>query len=219
MLALACSEGIGLMEVTGGQHSLIGIPPLVAGESGFAVATWMLIFVFFSLGMLCWLFARSRSYQEARLIGLSPRALSAAGGSVQSVSLQVHWIAGLFGGLAGGLWGAMYQTLHPSLFGLPESVIILLVCLLGGQGEPTGVAVGLAVVFLVPEFLDLTDAVPVFAALTQLLGFSPPDPAAVVSALRQAMLGALLVVVIIWLQKGIVPVLHERLKDQGSQVA
>jgi len=47
-----------------------------------------------------------------------PKSLAVAGRSVLSVSLQVHWMAGLCGGLAGSFWGALYQTLHPSMFGL-----------------------------------------------------------------------------------------------------
>ena len=205
MLATACAETIGLMRITGGQHSLIGIPPLFGGITGFQSSAWLLGALFGVSGVIAWLFRRSYAYQEALLAGVNPRALLAGGQSVQRISLQVHLVAGLFGGLAGAFWGSIYQTLHPSFFGLPESVVILLVCLLGGQGRPWGVPVGLLTVFVLPQMIHWELAVTPLAALSRSLGMVPPDPTAVVSSLQQALLGVLLVVTIIWLPQGIVP--------------
>lgn len=148
MLAMGLAEVIGLMEITGGQHSLIGIPPLMQDANGFSQSGWV-VFTVFAIGTaIVWGFSRSLAYEEASLAGLNPHALSIAGRNPYNTSLNVHFFSGAVGGLAGSFWGPLYQTLHPSLFGLSESVVILLVCLLGGQGQPLGVLIGLAVVFL-----------------------------------------------------------------------
>ena len=217
MVALGCAEMIGLMEVTGGQHSLIGIPPLFGGAKGFGQGAQVLYALFMGVMLLAWLFRRSRSYQEARLAGVCPKSLAVAGRSVLSVSLQVHWMAGLCGGLAGSFWGALYQTLHPSMFGLSESVVILLICLVGGQGEPLGVVLGLLVVFLVPDLLPLQRMAPSLAWLSRLLGVDPPDPVVVVNCLHQAMLGLLLVAAILWMQRGMMPFFERGWHPRGCR--
>lgn len=216
MLAMGCAELIGLMRVTGGQHSLFGIPPLLGGPAGFSGSTAVLVVVFVVCTLIALAFRRTRAYEEACVAGINPRALSAAGGSPGRTTLYIHMVGGAVGGLAGAFWGPLYQTLHPSLFGLSESVIIILVCLLGGQGEPAGVPVGLAVVFLAPQMLHLEYAVGPFAALSQWLGVTPPDPSVVVSALSQALLGALLVATIVWLRRGIVPAVVGAIRKRYS---
>jgi len=209
MLALGLAEAIGLMEITGGQHSLIGIPPLLNGTNGFALSAWLVAAVFAGALAIAWVFRRTHAYEEACLAGMNPLALSIAGRSPYLASLKVHLLGGALGGLAGSFWGPVYGTLHPSLFGLSESVVFLLVCLIGGQGEPLGVIAGLAVVFLLPPLLHFNGAVGAFAALSRFLGIVPPDPDVVANSLNQALLGVLLVISIVWLQRGIVPSLQK----------
>ncbi len=205
MVALGFAEAIGLMQITGGQHSLIGIPPLLEGTNAFAHAAWLVVTVFAVVVAFAYRFRRTNAYEEACLAGLNPTVLSMAGRSSYTTSLKIHVVGGTLGGLAGAFWGPVYGTLHPSLFGLPESVVFLLVCLIGGQGEPLGVIVGLAIVFLLPPLLHFDGSVGGFAALSRSMGVAPPDPDVVVSSLNQAFLGLLLVISVVWLQRGVMP--------------
>ena len=218
MMAMACAEAIGLMKITGGQHSLIGIPPLLRGASGFTMSAILLMAVFGGATAVGWVFRRSYAYEESLLAGLNPHALSSAGRSPYRTSLHVHLIGGAIGGLAGAFWGSLYQTLHPSQFGLSESVVILLICLLGGQGEPAGVLVGLVAVFALPQALNFARVAPALAALSRYIGVSPPDATIVANSLNQAFLGVLLVATVVWCKRGITPSVSKALQHRkGSR--
>jgi ABC-type branched-subunit amino acid transport system permease subunit len=97
------------------------------------------------------------------------------------------------------------------VFGLPETIVILLICLIGGEGEPLGIPIGIAIVFLLPKALPLSVAAGELRKLSVMLGANPPDSSAVVSSLQQATLGVLLVVFITLLRRGVIPSLRASL--------
>lgn len=210
MLAVLAYEAVSLptlSPITGGQHSLVGIPPVFSGPEGRHLTAVTLFSAFLAAMAVLTAFRRSQAYEQASLSGLDPRVLEGAGQSVRWVSLKIHILGGILGGLAGSFWGGAFQAIHPSQFRLSESIVLLLICLVGGQGEPLGVAVGIVLVFLGPQLIDFKAAVPVFQKITVTLGLVPPDSAAVESSLYQGFLGVLLVLVIIYRGQGIVPAL------------
>ncbi|MCP4677636.1 MAG: hypothetical protein GY854_19395 [Deltaproteobacteria bacterium] len=216
MMAIAAYETISMLEVTGGQHSLIGIPPLFAGAVGLRNTAYLYAGSFAVILALLMAFRRSQAYDQARLAGLNPRTLAQSGQSPRAVSLKIHLLAGALGGLAGALWGPAYRSLHPSQFRLTESIVILLVCLVGGQGEPLGVLVGLLLIFLVPTLVDFSAAAPSLSGFSAALGMRPPDDSAVASSLYQAFLGGVLVVVLLFGRRGVIPALRRAANRLGG---
>lgn len=210
VFAMGLAEVIGQLEITGGRHSLTDIPPLRTTGGSLMPYGILALTLFFLLLSLSVLFRRSIAFQEAALSGANPNALALAGRDPHQTSLVVHLFCGAIGGMAGAFWGPAYRTLYPSQFGLSESIVILLVCLLGGQGEPLGVVIGLAAVFLIPPLLPFEALSGILASFSQRLGAIPPDQAVVVNSLNQAFLGVLLIGTIIGLRKGVIGAIADR---------
>src|SRR5205814_9383072 len=79
----------------------------------------------------------------AQSIGLAPVAIKAAAFVISAVCA----------GIAGGLFASLSGFVTPSTFAFSQSILFVLVVIVGGAGSLAGPLVGATIVVLLPEFL------------------------------------------------------------------
>ena len=109
------------------------------------------------------------------------------GKNVKLLKMQAFMVGACFAGLAGSLFAHYITFIDPSSFVLGETILILLMVMLGGVGSLEGSIVGVIILVLLPEPLR-------FIKL----------PPAMVGQLRQIIYAVLLIVLIIKRPKGII---------------
>ena len=142
--------------LTGGSVGLPGIPPPSLAGHGFSTGETALLSVLVCAAAL-WAFA----WLKRSPLGLAMRAASAAPVAARSVGVALLPVrtlafvvsAGL-AGLAGGLQAPLGGFIAPSSFPFTQSILFLLVVVVGGAGTTLGPLVGAVLVTLLPELLS-----------------------------------------------------------------
>jgi ABC-type branched-subunit amino acid transport system ATPase component/ABC-type branched-subunit amino acid transport system permease subunit len=137
--------------VTGGQNGIMGItPPGGIGERGVALASIALA----ALGTAgFWLLARSRWGAAMRAVKDSEVAAESIGLNPVAIKTAAFAISAVYAGLAGALFAALSGFVTPSTFAFSQSILFVLVVIIGGAGSVAGPLVGAAIVVLLPEAL------------------------------------------------------------------
>jgi branched-chain amino acid transport system ATP-binding protein len=137
--------------VTGGQNGIMGItPPGGIGERGVALASIALA----ALGTAAfWLLARSRWGAAMRAVKDSEVAAESIGLNPVAIKTAAFAISAVYAGLAGALFAALSGFVTPSTFAFSQSILFVLVVIIGGAGSVAGPLVGAAIVVLLPEAL------------------------------------------------------------------
>ncbi|MDP6670344.1 MAG: branched-chain amino acid ABC transporter permease [archaeon] len=108
------------------------------------------------------------------------------GKDVKMLKMQAFAISALFAGFAGSLFAHYITFIDPSSFTLSETVLVLLMVVLGGLGSLVGSIAGAIILILLPEPL-------------RFIGL----PSSMVGQLRQIIYAGLLIVLIIKRPKGL----------------
>ncbi|MEC5399562.1 branched-chain amino acid ABC transporter ATP-binding protein/permease [Uliginosibacterium sp. H1] len=150
-------SAVEMRELTGGQNGIMGIaaPSLgveaLRGERAIAVlgllAAALALIAFVRLSRGTWgaaLRAVRDSETAAESIGLNPLV-------IKTVAFAV---SALLAGLAGGLYAPLSGFVTPHTFGFIQSILFVLVVMIGGAGSITGPLVGAIIVGLLPELLS-----------------------------------------------------------------
>ncbi len=141
--------------LTGGQNGIMGIAPPAPfgwsfGERGVAlmaiVACAILLYAF-------WRLARSRWGAAMRAVKDSEVAAESIGLNPVAVKTAAFAASAACAGLAGGLFASLSGFVTPSTFAFSQSILFVLVVIIGGAGTVTGPLAGAAVVVLLPEVL------------------------------------------------------------------
>jgi ABC-type branched-subunit amino acid transport system ATPase component/ABC-type branched-subunit amino acid transport system permease subunit len=148
----AAAEWRGL---TGGQNGIMGVPSphmfgTSLGERGIALLSIALcactLFGFARLARSAW-GAAMRAVKDSEIaaesIGLNPVAVKALAFTLSAACA----------GLAGGLFAPLSGFVTPSSFAFLQSILFVLVVIVGGAGTVSGPLVGAAIVVLLPEAL------------------------------------------------------------------
>jgi branched-chain amino acid transport system permease protein len=174
---------------TGGENGLPGVPYPVIHLGPVSIAfsgSWRiyeLIAAIFFLGYLLARFiVRSPVGNILAAIRLNPVRTAALGHHVAGYKLAVFVLAAIYAGLAGGLLGIFQSYMPPGAFALDTSGQLVIQTVIGGVGTLVGPAIGAAV------WLYLRDA------LQQI---------PIVGALWKFILGAIFVLLVTLLRKGI----------------
>src|SRR5581483_111559 len=142
--------------LTGGWNGLIGIPtPSLAGHK-FAERE-IAVFVLALTALTFWLYARL----EASPWGMAMRAVRDSEVASQSIGLdptRIRTVAFVLSaavtGVAGGVFAAMSDFISPESFPFFQSILFLLVVMVGGADRVLGPLVGAVIVVLLPELLS-----------------------------------------------------------------
>jgi branched-chain amino acid transport system permease protein len=112
---------------------------------------------------------------------------TATGRNVAAKKAVIFGIGAAYGALAGSLYASYITFIDPSTFTVTESVFILAIVILGGAGKLWGPLIGAAVMVTFPEMLRLTGI-----------------PGHLVGNLRQIMLGAVIVFLMLTRPQGLI---------------
>jgi branched-chain amino acid transport system ATP-binding protein len=136
-------------DLTGGASGLTGIPaPFGTG------GTALLACGFCALALAAFhTFAQSPLGLAMRATASAPSAARSIGIGALPVRTAAFVLAAMAAGLAGGLQAALTGFIAPSSFPFSQSILFLLVVVVGGAGRTLGPLVGSAVVVLLPEML------------------------------------------------------------------
>src|SRR5580698_8948710 len=141
--------------VTGGWNGLSGIPgPSVfgteIGERGIAVLTLALVVM--ATAAFAWL-SRSVWGNAMRAVRDSESASVSIGLDPTLVRTAAFGISAVAAGLAGGVYASISNFISPESFPFFQSILFLLVVMIGGADRMLGPIVGALVVVLLPELL------------------------------------------------------------------
>ncbi|HWW34254.1 MAG TPA: branched-chain amino acid ABC transporter ATP-binding protein/permease [Xanthobacteraceae bacterium] len=141
--------------VTGGWNGLSGIPgPSVfgteIGERGIAFLTLALVVM--ATAAFAWL-SRSVWGNAMRAVRDSESASVSIGLDPTLVRTAAFGISAVAAGLAGGVYASISNFISPESFPFFQSILFLLVVMLGGADRVLGPIVGALVVVLLPELL------------------------------------------------------------------
>ena len=143
-------------DLTGGQNGIMGVPQpqvfgFTLGERGIAllaiVLAAALVIAFSRLARSSWgsaMRAVKDSEVAAESIGLNPVAVKALAFTLSAACA----------GLAGALFAPLSGFVTPSTFAFLQSLLFVLVVIVGGAGTVSGPVVGAAIVVLLPELLS-----------------------------------------------------------------
>jgi ABC-type branched-subunit amino acid transport system ATPase component/ABC-type branched-subunit amino acid transport system permease subunit len=137
--------------VTGGQNGIMGItPPGGIGERGVALASIALA----ALGTAgFWLLARSRCGRAMRAVKDSELAAESIGLNAVALKTAAFAVSAVYAGIAGAFFAPLSGFVTPSTFAFSQSILFVLVVIIGGAGSLAGPLVGAAIVVLLPEAL------------------------------------------------------------------
>ena len=137
--------------LTGGQNGIMGItPPGGIGERGVALASIALAAAA-TLGF--WLLARSRWGVAMRAVRDSEIAAESVGLNPVAIKTAAFTISAIYAGIAGAFFAPLSGFVTPSTFAFSQSILFVLVVIIGGAGFVAGPLVGAAIVVLLPEAL------------------------------------------------------------------
>lgn len=149
MVTLAFAElvqiGLSNLDSVGGLSGL-------SGMSG-TTLTMVAVTLALTLGFVV-LHTRSRHGLAAVAVREDPEAARAAGINVTGVKVAAFGWSALFTGVAGALLAHHLLFIQPSLFGVSQSVLIVLFVVFGGLYSYWGPIVGAGVLTLLPEVVD-----------------------------------------------------------------
>jgi len=164
---------------------------------GFCFAIFLIIFV------LTERLSRSRFGLALRSLRDDERASAAFGRDIYRLKLRGYVLGAAIGGLGGGLFAAYLSAFNPSAWSPIETIVIYASILVGGKGNGKGVVLG---VFLISVLLQES---------TRFLPQIPNQPELVL-ALREVIIGAVLVLFLRFRPQGILPERRRVDPDRGD---
>jgi branched-chain amino acid transport system ATP-binding protein len=138
--------------VTGGQNGIMGVakPMLLESERAIAIATIVLAAI--ATCAFHWL-GKSRWGATMRAVKDSEVAAESIGLDPVRIKTVAFAISALCAGIAGAFFSALAGFVTPSTFAFSQSILFVLVVIIGGAGSLAGPLVGATIVVLLPEFL------------------------------------------------------------------
>jgi branched-chain amino acid transport system permease protein len=184
----------------GGAIGLQGIPRMSVGgfeldeDSHYAYLTWAGLAIVLVVARNL---VRSRPGRGLRALATSEVAAASSGVPVGRYRLAVFALSAAFAGLAGGIYAFYLGYLGPGSFPVLLSVEYVVMAVVGGMGTLAGGVVGAVAITLLVQVLND-------------LGTQPGMPSYAPSVLSYAVYGLLLVIVVLFLPRGIVPALTRK---------
>ncbi len=190
IVTLASAEAVrviavNLTSITKGAAGLIPVVPSIRlGDFiiNFAISKvpyyYLALLIVILSGLVFWLMDRSRLGRIYRSIASDSTLSEHLGMHLMKYRVMAFTVAGFFTGLAGALYGHYLFFVGPTLFGLWESIMILIMCTVGGiRSAVAGPIIGALILSASGDYLSglLMGAKPlVFGTLVVLIVFFYP---------------------------------------------
>lgn len=182
-----------MRSLTGGQNGIMGIATpslseLLSGERAIAVLA------LFSAALALagyYLLARGRWGAALRAVRDSETAAESIGLNPLLIKVAAFALSALLAGLAGGLYAPLSGFVTPNSFAFIQSILFVLVVMLGGAGRLAGPIVGAILVGVLPELLSSLEEYRLLffgALLLVVLWAAPEGMVGLLGRARQAML-------------------------------
>lgn len=169
------SLAVGLTDLTGGPSGLIGVPSFaVAGfeVSGDRAMYYLVLGLAVVLLLLLTGLLRTGFGRALQAIRTDQLAAAALGINVPAHKVAAFAICAGLGSIAGSLYAFDLHFLSPDMVGMPLSLMLVTMLIVGGEGTLVGGLLGVAVLTLLPTiFQGLSDAKPLVAGLLLVLTF------------------------------------------------
>ena len=141
--------------LTGGQNGIMGIQApvvlgLAFGERGAALAA-IAVAALLTLGF--WMLSRSSLGAAMRAVRDAEFAAASIGLDPVRIKVAAFVISAVCAGIAGALFAPLSGFVTPSTFTFMQSILFVLVVVVGGAGTVAGPLVGALVVVVLPELL------------------------------------------------------------------
>jgi branched-chain amino acid transport system permease protein len=178
--------------VTGGSFGIFNIPrPQVFGVSFTSLEAYLALTTVCAGAIIGLLLYIERSPFALALRGMrdGEKALESLGKNTFVLKLKVFAIAGAATGFAGGLLAGLLRTIHPTMFFVYLSVVLMVFVVAGGRGNLRGTVV--AVVLLI--------------VLEQAITLIPGIPTSQIGAVQRVFYGVVLLGVILFRPAGLLP--------------
>ena len=188
-------------DFVGGAIGLQGIPQLSVGSAtltdqrGYAVLTWVAVMIVL---LVTRNLIRSRPGRGLRALASSETAAASAGVPVGWYKLVVFAISAAYAGLAGGIYAYFVGYVASGSFPILMSVEFVVMAVVGGLGTVWGALIGATLVTVVVQSLNQ-------------LGTLPGMPAYAPSVLSYAVYAAMLILILLYLPRGILPSVRDLL--------
>jgi branched-chain amino acid transport system permease protein len=153
---------------------------------GFCGLLFVLVFIFMAR------VSGSRFGLVLRSMREDERAAAAFGRDIYLVKLKAYVLGAAFGGLAGGLFAAYLNAFNPTAWSPIEAIVLYSAILVGGRGNIKGVVLGVGIMIVLVQ------------ESTRFLPDVPGQPN-VVPALREIVIGLVLVLFIRFRPQGLLP--------------
>jgi ABC-type branched-subunit amino acid transport system ATPase component/ABC-type branched-subunit amino acid transport system permease subunit len=165
--------------LTGGQNGIMDVVApafgaLLQGERAIAVIAIIATTAAF---FACALVSRGNWGAAMRAVRDSEPAAESIGINPLTVKTVAFVVSALFAGLAGGLYAPLSGFVTPSSFGFIQSILFVLVVMIGGAGTLLGPLVGALIVGVLPELLARFEDVRllIFGVLLLVVLWSAPN--------------------------------------------
>lgn len=169
---------IEMRDLTGGQNGIMGIasPGFFGLQAERAIAMIGLVTVAVVLAAYCWL-SRGSWAAAMRAVRDSETASESVGLNPLVVKTVAFAVSAALAGLAGGLFAPLSTFVTPDTFGFMQSILFVLVVVVGGSGSIMGPVIGAIIVGALPELLSSMEDYRLlfFGALLLLVLWIAPD--------------------------------------------
>ncbi|MCO8269141.1 branched-chain amino acid ABC transporter permease [Actinoplanes sp. TRM 88003] len=179
----------------GGAIGLQGIPRLSVGgfelrdDLAYAYLSWLVLATVLLISRNV---VKSRPGRALRAAATSEIAAASAGVPVGAYRLAVFALSAAFAGLAGGVYAFYLGYLSPGSFPVLLSIEFVVMAVVGGLGTLTGPVVGAVVIVLLVQLLNT-------------VGTQPGMPSYAPTVFSYAVYALVLIAVVRYLPRGIVP--------------
>jgi ABC-type branched-subunit amino acid transport system permease subunit len=181
-----------------GYNGLSGLTNPMGDALGLDFADYQYFFLGFSLLILILVYvlmsrvSGSRFGLALRSLREDERASAAFGRDIYGLKLRAYVLGAALGGLAGALFAAYLSAFNPSAWSPLETIVLYSAVLVGGRGNTRGVILGVAImIVLVQESTRFLPEIPAHPNITP--------------ALREMVVGAVLVLFIRFRPQGLLP--------------
>ncbi len=157
IFAIAATTAVG---ITGGANGIAGIPaPSLGGPQ--IVADGQLLQLFAIVALICYLLLSAvRASQPGRIMSVirqDETAAASLGIAPRRYKLLAFVISSALASFAGSLLVGLLGVASPASFSVNESILLLVMVVIGGLRSIGGAAIGAIVVTLLPEYLRFLD--------------------------------------------------------------
>ncbi|WP_316043586.1 branched-chain amino acid ABC transporter permease [Actinomadura sp. CNU-125] len=200
---------VGRQEWAGGDIGLQGVPRLTVAGYEFADDAAYAYLALGALGLTVLVvrnIVRSRPGRGLRALATSEVAAASAGVPVAAYKQAVFALSAAFAGLAGGIYAYYIGYVAPGSFPVLLSFEYVVMAVVGGAGTIWGALAGATAVTLLLQVLND-------------VGTREGMPASAPAVLSYAVYGLLLVLVVLFVPKGLVPAVTDRWRRRGPRRA